>query len=384
MNAAFTRTVLFVAALLAAAARASAVSFDITYVDGPGSPLNSRGWLDPNSLFQQNIRAALAEWGRQFDSDATLVVRVDTHVIARAGGSFSYGRFLSTNAQGKEVWEVGPLTRMLTGSNPGEGTYGYDIVLGFDADFVEQNYWFDPAPTQRTAAVPANKGDFVTVVMHEMGHALGIGGNRDFPTGQFLRPDISQFDNLSYYGGNGDPFDAQGQPNPMFFGGDHTAAIYGSDVPLTHKPEGDPNYTQNFYHLGVADLLTTDGLELTLMNGEVLPNGRRLYLSSYDRALIADLGYPMATIQAGDFNADGLVNGADLLQWKAAQGTAGSDANQDGRSDGADFLLWQRYAGSSVASAAMAVPEPAAGIFAVVVVTFALQARRVARRLQLS
>jgi hypothetical protein len=271
---------------------------------------------------------------------------------------------------------------MLTGSNPGETTYGYDIVLGFDASFVEQNYWFDPTPTQRIAAVPANRGDFVSVVMHEVGHALGIGGNRENPSGQFVRADISQFDNLSYFGGDGNPFDAQGEPNPMFFGGDNAAALDGADLPLIHKATGDPNYLQNFYHLGAYNIQAPDGLESTLMNGAVLPNGQRLYLTSIDRAVIADLGYPMAALQPGDFNADGLVNAADLFQWKAARGTAGADANLDGHTDGADFLLWQRHVTGSAITAMTAAPEPMTAILAVMAVTFALHTIRPARRLQ--
>jgi hypothetical protein len=218
--------------------------------------------------------------------------------------------------------------------------------------------------------------------MHEAGHALGIGGNRDYPTGLLTTAAISQFDDLSYYGGNGDPFYAQGQPNPMFFGGDHAAAIYGSDLPLVHQDVDGPNYSQNFYHLGVADFGADDGLERTLMNGEVLPNGQRLYLTSYDRAVIADLGYPLATLQPGDFNADGLVNGADLFQWKAARGTAGADADLDGDSDGADFLSWQRRQGSSASATTAPAPEPDAACLAMAVVTFALHIRRGARRLQ--
>src|SRR5215213_280857 len=151
----------------------AALSFDITYVDDVSGTFASRGWLAPDSLFQRNIRAAAAQWGAQFNSDETLVVRVDTtSFVARAGGGFSYGRFLYTNAQNRQVWEVGALSRILTGSNAGETFYGYDIRLGFDASFLEQNYWFDPQAEVREAPVPANRGDFVSVVLHELGHAL--------------------------------------------------------------------------------------------------------------------------------------------------------------------------------------------------------------------
>ena len=342
--------------LITATPAVAAVSFTFQYVDDAGGTLASRGWLAADSLFQQNIRAAANQWGAQFNSDKTLIVRIDTtSFAARAGGAFSYGRFLYTNPSGKQVWEVGSLSRMLTGANPGETAYGYDIVLGFDASFVEQFYWFDPQPELRTAPVPANRGDFVSVVMHELGHALGIGGNRDFPTRELKTPTISQFDDLSYFGGNGQPFAGPGQPNPLFFGGDRAASLFGGDLPLTHKPAGDPNYGQNFYHLSAGDPNAPDGLETTLMNGCVLPNGQRLSITAYDRAAIADLGYPMIHGLA-DFNVDGLVDGRDLAAWKGAfNRSAVADADRDGDSDGADLLIWQRRVG---AAASLAVPEP--------------------------
>jgi hypothetical protein len=138
MRRAFQILVLLV---LGAAARQSiALSFNITFVDDASGTFASRGWLDPNSLFQQNIRAAANLWGARINSNQTIIVRVDTHSFAaRAGGTNSSGRLLYTH-NGKNVWEPGPLSRVLTGSNAGATFYGYDILLGFDANFVENNY----------------------------------------------------------------------------------------------------------------------------------------------------------------------------------------------------------------------------------------------------
>jgi hypothetical protein len=61
---------------------------------------------------------------------------------------------------------------------------------------------------------------------------------------------------------------------------------------------------------------------------------------------------------AADFDRDGAVDGADLVQWNAAYGHSGAaDADGDGDSDAADFLVWQREL--TPPSAAAAVPEPA-------------------------
>jgi hypothetical protein len=68
----------------------------------------------------------------------------------------------------------------------------------------------------------------------------------------------------------------------------------------------------------------------------------------------------LGTIQPGDFNADGNVDGADLAQWKDDFGVNDdSDADVDGDTDGADFLIWQQnYGAAPLAPAVAAVPEP--------------------------
>jgi hypothetical protein len=80
------------------------------------------------------------------------------------------------------------------------------------------------------------------------------------------------------------------------------------------------------------------------------------------RGLAPDIGaFEWASALAGDFNTDGEVDGADLVQWRGDFGINGeSDADNDGDSDGADFLIWQRQLGGSpvVGSGALA-PEPA-------------------------
>jgi hypothetical protein len=68
---------------------------------------------------------------------------------------------------------------------------------------------------------------------------------------------------------------------------------------------------------------------------------------------------------AGDFDADGDVDGDDFLAWQAGFGmTAGAtradgDADTDGDVDGDDFLIWQSQFGTVDRRDAAAVPEPA-------------------------
>jgi hypothetical protein len=64
-----------------------------------------------------------------------------------------------------------------------------------------------------------------------------------------------------------------------------------------------------------------------------------------------------------DFDEDGDVDGADLLEWRGNFGVNGfSDADDDGDFDGADFLAWQRRLGSGLLGLAAVhpIPEPCA------------------------
>lgn len=73
---------------------------------------------------------------------------------------------------------------------------------------------------------------------------------------------------------------------------------------------------------------------------------------------------------AGDFNADGTVDGGDLLTWQRTVGSSGGpgayaagDGTLDGWVDGADLALWRDSFGEfvvypPVASPAIAAPEP--------------------------
>ena len=91
--------------------------------------------------------------------------------------------------------------------------------------------------------------------------------------------------------------------------------------------------------------------------------GDNLYIAEDSNAIVVWRYAPFPFLDdspAADFDNDGDVDGADLMEWASDYGqNAGSDADEDGDSDGTDFLVWQRTLGTGVpALAARAVPEP--------------------------
>ncbi len=290
--------VLVVAALCAGispgfASESHAVTFAIEFVDNVEEDFGTRGWLEPTSLFQRNIAAAAAEWGSRLTSNEVMMLRVRAdRSLARTGGTFSNGLTIGMIGQ-RDLVEPGPLSLTRTGKNPGTAFFGFDIVVGINAQFVDDFYWIDPQPEQRTTPVQSDRGDFISIIMHELGHGLGMAGVRSFvfdaSYGGLPADFLLLFDSMSSFGGDGFVEDSKGDPNPMSFTGVTSSAIFGGPVPLSNVGRFDFLFSQNFYHLGTCfDPAILTG---SLMNGCSIPNGVRLPISDLDLAVYADLGY---------------------------------------------------------------------------------------------
>lgn len=115
--------------------------------------------------------------------------------------------------------------------------------ISFDST---DNWFYDPTP-DTSDDLPADKSDFMTTSLHELGHLLGIGSSAAWD---------------SFIVGNQ-------------FTGPHAVALHGGPVPVT------------------ADLAHVDAVvlqEYDLMMGGTA-DGERLHITPLDLAILEDLGY---------------------------------------------------------------------------------------------
>lgn len=118
-------------------------------------------------------------WAAHLESDVPINVEASfsplgTNVLGSARAAFVRGNF--TNAPVFNTWYGDPLADALAGADLGSG--GTDIVAQFSSNFSGWYFGTD-------GNTPANRVDFVSVVLHELGHGLGFfgSGNVDNGTG---------------------------------------------------------------------------------------------------------------------------------------------------------------------------------------------------------
>jgi hypothetical protein len=94
-------------------------------------------------------------------------------------------------------------------------------------------------------------------------------------------------------------------------------------------------------------------------------------VESLDPNFFRDRMFP--GLDAGDFNADGIVDALDYDLWRSTFGSRtrlSADANQNDVVDAADYVIWRRAVGPATPQVPSNVPEPAtsSAVFAIVLV----------------
>mmetsp|Transcript_22150 Transcript_22150/g.33482 ORF Transcript_22150/g.33482 Transcript_22150/m.33482 type:complete len:328 (-) Transcript_22150:407-1390(-) len=282
--------------------RVAALNFRYLYLDNGHQDFKSRGWLDHESLFQQNLQAVGSIYCNYLDADGVdLLVQVKAdRDVPRAGSTFNLGRYIGKSKKtGLDVWEPAPLTKILNKQNQ---VNNFEIVVSINAEFVESTYWFDPTPWDRyDIPVPSGRSDFISIMLHEIGHGLGFAGTINFNsedpsygTYKGMLNYMTPFDELTSFAGDGNVVNgSSGIPNPMSFEGSISKKMYnGNAIPLANVAPSNQLFSQNFYHLG--DCESPVVVQRSVMAGCFMALGPDFNeISCLDLAVLADLGYPM-------------------------------------------------------------------------------------------
>lgn len=259
--------------------------------------VNDPAHIADDNLLKANIEAALSDWSRYIVGSGVLEFVVEIKNTTRASGGSATTVFVGTDGN-RNIFEDGTASELNSGLDP-NGT-GYDGTITIDPTYLKTLYLYsDP---YHPSGLPSNFSDGLSVLQHEIGHALGIQGWRDPNTGTLPATYESPWDKLVSVHSDG----------TAWFVGNYARETYGGDVPVTTLQNGE-----QYMHLGNAANQPIVGQDL--MNGVSFAFGTTYQISILDRAIMRDLGltvvgpedvnigshgtsWPVAGI--GDFNGD--------------------------------------------------------------------------------
>jgi hypothetical protein len=295
----------------------SGITFSVTFDDG--------GLFTPwHAQLSSHLLAAGQQWAAYLGGTGQIDIVVRPFDGPRFGGRSLTTTYLTNqvlNGNETRVYMQGAAGKLRTGVDPNGNDYDIEISIGQDLDYLGNELWFDADPSARTAPVPMDKTDAMSVCLHELGHAWGFNGWRDVNSG--LGPDPFGDPPLPYLS-TFDMWLDESQLPEFAWQGPTSTARYGADVPLT---------AGNIFHYGNAAPGPGSDLIPYLMNGVVFYRGSRYYISQLELATLADANVLMA--QACYANCDGStgmpsLTAADFSCFLARFRAGNAYANCDG------------------------------------------------------
>ena len=279
-----------------------------------------------------NVTSHLQEAGRRWantvvlDGPRSIEVTVSISAIATASGSSVSSSFIGVIG-GRDTFEQGVAAEWRTGVDPNGATADANVAVGLA--YLRNELWFDPDPQARTAPVPADRTDALSVMLHEFGHLLAYNGFADVNSGQPPATFWSIWDRWMIPG------------QPTHFSGPAAVASWGSMPDLTIgniNHWGNPVFAAHAAFVETCPNATTlwrDGTPIPrqcpapgsidapvsmdadagramlvgaslidqLMNGVVFFRGSRYDISALDVAVLKDVGFMPERIFAAGFEA---------------------------------------------------------------------------------
>jgi len=239
--------------------------------------------VDPSLVKDANF--ALSQWSDVLDGKGTLIVDLQVTTGPVAGRADQVLTYAPTGKldDSRPLFLPSAAFELTTGQHASTLPEGgpADVVIRFDPTYLANAVFVDPNPSDTSASsIPANKTDAVSVIEHEIGHALGFVSSYGLDADSTAT--LGQRQETTF-----DPFIQFPNGNPIFTGSSAETANDGNPIPLTHfLPLSDPRSSQNITHIGMS---VDDPFINDLMNGVHFVNGFRYTISPLDLAIIDDV-----------------------------------------------------------------------------------------------
>lgn len=223
-----------------------------------------------------DMNAAAQAWSSYIDGKGVIDIALNVSSTTDfADGGPDAGRTVGQNG-GVSVLQYGTISELKTGVDLNGASA--DVTINISQSYVQKGFYITSDPATR-ASVPVGQWDMVSTLIHELGHGLGIAGERD--DNGVLSGAESQWDRLVQIHSDGS----------AWFTGTYARAIYGGDVPVTTLHNGE-----DYYHLSNG----TDRAASDVMNGKGELDGTIYGVSDLDLAILKDLGVPVSLSTSRD------------------------------------------------------------------------------------